>query len=76
MPEPIASKLPELVIFGGTLPAWQFSAVSAAIFHANMITGNILPSVHGQLCCATGWKNCNLMKAIQKFAQIFISLPP
>ena len=49
MPEPTVSKHPKLVIFGGPLTKSRFSAVSAAIFHANMITGNIWPRVHGQL---------------------------
>ena len=49
MPELTVSILPELVIFGGPLPQSQFVAVSAAIFHAKVITGNILPRVHVQL---------------------------
>ena len=49
MPEPTVSKLPELVIFGGPLSTSQFSAISATIFHANMITVNIWLRVHGQL---------------------------
>ena len=54
VPEPTVSKLPELVIFDGPLPKSQFSAVSATILHANVITGNIWPKVHGQLC-QTSW---------------------
>ena len=49
MPEPTISKLPELVIFGGPLPKFQFPPVSAAIFYENVITGNIWPRVHGEL---------------------------
>ena len=49
MPEPTLSELPELVIFGGSLNTSQFSAISATIFQANMITGDIWPRVHGQL---------------------------
>ena len=48
-PEPTVSKLPELVILGGPLPTFQFFAISATIFHANMKTGNIWLRVHGQL---------------------------
>ena len=50
MPDPTVSKLPELVILCGPLSTTHFSARSAAIFHANMITGHIWPRVHGQLC--------------------------
>ena len=46
MPEPTVSKLPELVIFGSPLSKSQYSAT---IFHANVLTDNILPKVHGQL---------------------------
>ena len=49
MPEVTISKLPELIIFGSLLPKSKFSAVSTAIFHANVITGNIWPRVYGQL---------------------------
>ena len=49
MPAPTVSKLPELTIFGGPLPKSQFSTVSAAIFYANGIPGNIWPSVNGQV---------------------------
>ena len=47
MPVPTVSKLPELVIFGDLLPKSRFSAVSATVFYANRITGNIWPRVHG-----------------------------
>ena len=49
MPEPTVSKHPILVIFDGPLLKSQFSTVSAAIFHAYIIIGNIWPRVHGQL---------------------------
>ena len=52
MPEHTVSKFPELVTFGGPLPKSKFSAVSTAIFHANVITGNIWPKIHAQLCTA------------------------
>ena len=39
MPEPTVSKIPELVIFGGPLPIFEFYAISATIFYANKIIG-------------------------------------
>jgi hypothetical protein len=50
IPKPTISKLPELVIFGGPLPKSRFSAISATVFHANLITGNIRPRVDEPLC--------------------------
>ena len=50
MPQFTFSKLPGLLIFGGPLAKSKLSALSAAIFPANVITGNIWPTVHGQLC--------------------------
>ena len=43
--KPTINKLPELVIFGGPLPKSRFSAISATVFHANLINGNIWPRV-------------------------------
>ena len=48
-PEHTVSKLSEMVIFNSPLPTFQSSAISATIFHENMITGNIWLRVHGQL---------------------------
>jgi hypothetical protein len=44
------SKHSELVIFGGPLPKYRFSAISATVFHANLIIGNIWPRVDEPLC--------------------------
>ena len=44
---PTVSKLPELVIFGDPLPKSRFSVVSATVFYANRITGNIWLRVLG-----------------------------
>ena len=54
MPDPTISKLSELVIFGGPLPTSKFFALSTTIFHADMITGNIWPRVHGHLWLVGG----------------------
>ena len=49
--KPTISKLPELVIFGGPLPKYRFSAFSGTVFHANLKTGNIWPRVDELLWC-------------------------
>ena len=51
MLKPTISKLPELVIFGGPLPKSWFYVISATVFHANLITGNIWPRVDEPLRC-------------------------
>ena len=50
MCEPPISKLLELVKFHGRLHKFQFFSISAAIFYENVISHNIWPRVHGQLC--------------------------
>ena len=66
MPHPTASKLPDLVIFGGPRPTCKFAPFSATFLHANLITDNIWPRIHGHL-----W---TLSDNLEKSASTLLSL--
>ena len=51
-----------MVIFGGHLPKSRLSAISATVFHANLITGNIWQRVDEPLW-SVGWEPCGILKS-------------